>query len=132
MIIIYYFDYMEVTLETTTHIKIQIPPEPLAAHRAEMMSLQNRRSFASSCKSCVFTLIFALSLMMVLPSVSLGLPRFLVPIGVQLKTCLGSLSLSILNTCPRYFHEAFLSTVRQVLVMFCLFFPQSYATKDTL
>jgi hypothetical protein len=51
-------------------IQIQIPPESLATHRAEIMSLQHRRSFASSCRSCVLTLIFALSLAMVLRSVS--------------------------------------------------------------
>jgi hypothetical protein len=84
---------------------IQIPPEPLATHRAEIMSLQHQRSFASSCKSCVFILKYALSLMMVLRSVSLGLPRLLVPIGVQLKGCPESLLLPILNTCPRYFQR---------------------------
>jgi hypothetical protein len=53
----------------------------------------------------VFTLIFALSLAMVLRSVSLGLPRLVVPAGVQLKAYRGSLLLSILNTCPRYFQR---------------------------
>jgi hypothetical protein len=69
------------------------------------MSLQHRRSFVSSCRSCVLTLIFALSLAMVLHSVSLGLLRLLIPTGVQLKACRGSLPLSILNTCPRYFQQ---------------------------
>jgi hypothetical protein len=50
----------------------------------------------------VLALIFALYLAIVLRSVSLGLPRLLVPAGVQLKACRGSLLLSILNTCPRY------------------------------
>jgi hypothetical protein len=50
--------------------------------------------------------IFALSLAMVLCSVSLGLPRLLVPAGVQLKACRGSLLLSILNTCSRYFQRS--------------------------
>jgi hypothetical protein len=53
----------------------------------------------------VVTLIFALSLVMVLRSVSLGLPRLLVSTGVQLKACQGSLLLFILNTCPRYFQR---------------------------
>jgi hypothetical protein len=38
-------------------------------------------------------LIFALSLAMVLRSVSLGLPHLLVPAGVQLKACLQKASL---------------------------------------
>jgi hypothetical protein len=83
--------------------QIQIPHDPLTAHRAEIMSLQHRRSFASFSTLRLFTLIFALSLMTVPRSVCLNLPRLLVPTGVQLKVCRWSLFLSILNTCPRYF-----------------------------
>jgi hypothetical protein len=102
----YYSPGIQWRLPHRYYLNIQIPPEPFAAYRAEIMSLQHRRYFASSCKSCVLTLIFALSLVMVLRSVSLGLPRVLVPAGVQLKACRGSHLLSILNTCPRYFQRS--------------------------
>ena len=53
-------------------------------------------------------LTVALSLVMVLRKVSLGLPLFLVPSGDQVKACLGSLLLSILRICPMYFQRRLL------------------------
>jgi hypothetical protein len=105
------YNYQTIIIKFSGPTQIQIPPEPLAAHRAEIVSLQHRRSFASSCRSCVFTLIFVLSLAMVLRSVSLGIPHLLVPAGFQLKACRGSLLLSILNTCLRYFQRRFFINV---------------------
>ena len=56
--------------------------------------------------SCRF--FWLISQVKVRRQVSLGLPALLLPSGLQLRACFGTLSSGILRTCPNHFHRAIL------------------------
>ena len=76
----------------------------LRAHRA-VMKRHSCLSSAASVASFQVIGTLAKSLSIELFHVSFGLPRFLLPIGVQKHTFLGNLSLSILTTCPNHLNR---------------------------
>jgi hypothetical protein len=73
--------------QNTKYLHHHIPLVPSLAHRAEVIVFHSFRFVAKSCKSCVFRPIVFASLSIVLPSVSFGLPLFLLPFGDHMMVC---------------------------------------------